>query len=355
MEDTEQGQDTQKMAEKTPWILQWNCRGIRNKMAELKLKLQRMQQNTPIVIILQELDMIQPKITGYRTYQLPTIIYNKKKLDLGQPCGATATFVREDVAQTALDTTHVCNELREVIAVRIRIKKMSYIVTNAYVRPRKKYADDMSWITNLARKKRKKEQLNVAGDFNAWEKTWGYRKNSQRGDSLKEHFKRAQLRPLNKKKSTTRFGNNGRETSPDLTFCSYNARIQWQTLPDPMGSDHFLIKITLAAEMPVTRETKFIQWDCFRMAFEKEDQEQSIESRISTALRASTKIYNVKEEAPDPDIHLLNLWASRLQAQQRYRKNRKNKVLRAKFNAASAKAKRYTIQLKRQNWQIHCQ
>ncbi|KAG0425785.1 hypothetical protein HPB47_027068 [Ixodes persulcatus] len=181
MEDTEQGQDTQKMAEKPPWILQWNCRGMRNKMAELKLKLERMQQDTPIVIILQEVNMIQPKITGYKTYQLPTITYKKKKLDLGQPCGATATFVREDVAQTALDTPHVCNELQEVIAVRIRTKKMSYIVTNAYVRPRKKDADDISWITDLARKKRKKEQLIVAGDFNAWAKTWGYRKNSQRG------------------------------------------------------------------------------------------------------------------------------------------------------------------------------
>ncbi|KAG0425784.1 hypothetical protein HPB47_027067 [Ixodes persulcatus] len=45
-----------------------------------------------------------------------------------------------------------------------------------------------------------------------------------------------------------------------------------------MGSDHFPIKITLAAEKPVTRETKFIQWDCFKMAFEREDQEQSIKS-----------------------------------------------------------------------------
>lgn len=34
-----------------------------------------------------------------------------------------------------------------------------------------------------------------------------------------------------------------------------------------MGSDHFPIKITLTAEKPAMRETRFVEWDRFKGAF----------------------------------------------------------------------------------------
>ncbi|KAM7290292.1 uncharacterized protein ISCGN_026937 [Ixodes scapularis] len=53
------------------------------------------------------------------------------------------------------------------------------------------------------------------------------------------------------------------------------------------------------------------------------------------------------------DNHLLNLWASRLQALQRYRKNR-TLDLKIKLKRAAAKARQYSKQLGSEWWRSHC-
>lgn len=52
----------------------------------------------------------------------------------------------------------------------------------------------------------------------------------------------------------------------------------------------------------------------------------------------STQKYQAKQDDPDPDLHLLNLCAIRLQAQQCYRRN-KDWKLQANFNASTVKIK----------------
>ncbi|KAG0428179.1 hypothetical protein HPB47_024825 [Ixodes persulcatus] len=76
--------------------------------------------------------------------------------------------------------------------------------------------------------------------------------------------------------------------------------------------------------------------------------------KIQLAVEAATGTYQVKEDNPNPDMHLLNLWASRLQAQQRYRKAKYNIRYKIQLNIATAKAKRYTKELQQQIWRRHC-
>ncbi|KAG0413515.1 hypothetical protein HPB47_009347 [Ixodes persulcatus] len=108
-----------------------------------------------------------------------------------------------------------------------------------------------------------------------------------------------------------------------------------------MGSDHLPIQIELAAERnpDARRQSEFIKWDKFRQAFSYLANDGELGFRIMEAPR---------------NLHLLNLWASRLQAQQQYRKNKKDWRFRIKFSEATAKAKRYTNQLKRSRWRKHC-
>ncbi|KAM7305131.1 Salp20-like protein 13 [Ixodes scapularis] len=80
---------------------------------------------------------------GYRTYQNHTLVTKETK---SNSRGAWAAFVRDNIAHTRIDPSHLCNEAREVTAIRIKVKKKSYIVVNTYCRPLVKAANDMSWI-----------------------------------------------------------------------------------------------------------------------------------------------------------------------------------------------------------------
>ncbi|KAH9372786.1 hypothetical protein HPB48_014386 [Haemaphysalis longicornis] len=75
---------------------------------------------------------------------------------------------------------------------------------------------------------------------------------------------------------------------------------------------------------------------------------------IIDGMHAVTETYSLKADSPNPDIHLHNLWASRLQAQERYRKNSKTLELWIKLNKATAATHRYSKKLQRAPWHPHC-
>ncbi|KAH9365968.1 hypothetical protein HPB48_016627 [Haemaphysalis longicornis] len=147
-----------------------------------------------------------------------------------------------------------------------------------------------------------------------------------------------------------------RDTTPDLTWASPNLRGIWQTRPDTLGSDHLPIWITLQAlqAIPEKRQTTFVKWDTFPTVLNETDPADLIYTRIGTALRKATTSVLVKDGAPTPDLHLLNLWASRLQAFQQFRKGGRTPLLRSRLNQATAKARKYSLQLSRDNWHRHC-
>lgn len=59
-------------------------------------------------------------------------------------------------------------------------------------------------------------------------------------------------------------------------------------------------------------------------------------------------------DKPHPDIHLLNLWESRLVALRRYREHGKTHTLRARLNIATMEAKKYCKKLSLERWQDLC-
>ncbi|KAM7312934.1 hypothetical protein ISCGN_009838 [Ixodes scapularis] len=158
---------------------------------------------------------------------------------------------------------------------------------------------------------------------------WGYVRDTPRGVNLARAASEAKLKLLNEYDVCTRIGthNKQHDTSPDLSWASSKLQGTWKVLPDSMGSDHLPIEVTFNAlrrSQAPKRATYIINWDLFREALQKDQREHeqpSLTIRIQAAVGLATKTREIKVGTPTPDLHLLNLWASRLQALQRYRNN----------------------------------
>ncbi|KAM7293571.1 hypothetical protein ISCGN_026701 [Ixodes scapularis] len=158
---------------------------------------------------------------------------------------------------------------------------------------------------------------------------WGYVRDPPKGVNLARAASEAKLKLLNEYDVCTRIGthNKQHDTSPDLSWASSKLQGTWKVLPDSMGSDHLPIEVTFNAlrrSQAPKRATYIINWDLFREALQKDQREHeqpSLTIRIKAAVGLATKTREIKVGTPTPDLHLLNLWASRLQALQRYRNN----------------------------------
>ncbi|KAG0430759.1 hypothetical protein HPB47_022402 [Ixodes persulcatus] len=119
-----------------------------------------------------------------------------------------------------------------------------------------------------------------------------------------------------------------------------------------MGSDHHPIRIDVPLRESPKRPVTFIKWDAFRANMDSL-RDLPLDRRIVEAVNYSKTTYQVKEDTPTPDLHLTNLWASRLSALTTYRTKRtlRRKV---KLNLATARAKRYTLELFRNRWRGLC-
>lgn len=349
-----------KDASPRPWILQWNCRGFANKAAELQLRLQSMGKKRPAVILLQETNSESVKLSGYKTYSAPSIpraIPHKKGTDREETVilGQVAILVDEHVPHAQRESTDLCNEAREVVVVQIKHNKTTLTVASTYIRPAVKRGDDMSRLAQM-KPRHKKEAIIIGGDFNAPHEQWGYKRSHPRGKALKSKSKELGFVSINEPGTPTRIGLHAKQadTTPDLTWATKNVKANWRTMQDAMGSDHLPIKIELPTKDRYKRDAPFIRWDKFRETIQTATSSLPLDQQIQLAIKAATKTYKVKEGTPNPDLHLLNLWAARLQAQQRYRKAKHNVRFKIKLNIATAKAKYYTKELKRQIWRRHC-
>ncbi|KAM7304436.1 hypothetical protein ISCGN_014336 [Ixodes scapularis] len=147
-----------------------------------------------------------------------------------------------------------------------------------------------------------------------------------------------------------------KDTTPDLTWTMGNLTLEWKPWRDTLGSDHYPIELKVAhcAGRKGREMRPIIKWDRFRQIVTQNiGNDRDIEVCIQEALTGSKTQISVKRGSPTPDTHLLNLWASRLQALQKYKKVRTTPQ-KIKLNIATAKATRYSKELGRTRWRAHC-
>ncbi|KAG0415935.1 hypothetical protein HPB47_006877 [Ixodes persulcatus] len=209
-------------------------------------------------------------------------------------------YLRSDWPQYQIDLRRWCTDRQEV-AVRATHPGTPVIFASVYYRP------------GASRKSPRENGLETVN-----------------GPKLLEDMTRFKYTLLNTPGSTTRLGltRRHRHTSPDLTWIyGKTGNLSWHVNIDTWGSDHLPIKIEVDSKTSEKkrRSAHTVNWELYRRHLEN-SQAESFATAMLDALKAATTRSNIPADAPTPDIHLLNLWARKPCALQRYRRGPKTLV-----------------------------
>lgn len=341
---------------KTLDFLQWNCRGLRVRRAELNL---RLQQEPKDALLLQEINGDNIGLRGYRSFTSPSIIHKRGKKETVR--AQVAVYLRKPLPYEQLDTTQWCNQTQEIVAVRTTDNDIKIILISVYYRPALFTNDEHSWLTHFVNTY-PKHHIVIGGDFNAWHADWGQDQPNERGVKIQDEYEKAGLNLLNDPEIKTRLGQGPKQkdTTPDLTLASQKSIITWKCdNNDPWGSDHFPIHITLelGSKLKLKRNSKTIIWDDFRTILNQEYHITNIDELTHAMKEASVKATiqkAVNADGPNPDTHLLSLWRHRQELIDKYRTSRNRKDL-TEANKLAKEAQSYANKLCIDNWNDLCE
>lgn len=99
-------------------VVQWNCRGLRLRAAELNARFHARSQDRPDVLLMQETNTTLTCIRGYAVYSTPTITDKK-----GGAPGKSTIFISHACPHHQIDLSRWCNDEQEVVAIRTEIEK----------------------------------------------------------------------------------------------------------------------------------------------------------------------------------------------------------------------------------------
>lgn len=156
--------DNAKLSTSThPGILQWNCRGLANKIGELKFRVQYGKLRI-WALLLQEHNALHP-LPGFLGYHFPTIPDGRKNATDAHP-GKAAVYVSTQYPHTQIDINAWCNTNQEVVAVHVRLPRGTVILVSIYIRPAPSVHIRLGWFAHL-RRAYPGTPILVGGDFNA--------------------------------------------------------------------------------------------------------------------------------------------------------------------------------------------
>jgi len=235
-------------------LLHWNANGLRAHCSELKNLLATLTP-APDIICIQE-TFLKPKATftlmGY-------CIERRDRLTAGR--GGLATFIRESLPYTVIDTT---TSGVEVLTIEVTATTGVMTISNVYNPPR----NDI----NVAEYQQILGRGNtvVVGDFNSQSTLWGSAQTDRNGEVLEGLLDDYGLVSLNTGDGTF-IKQQGDCSHPDLTIVSGRlaAKSSWTVINDSLGSDHLPILVTLNERMShqpsqrVTWAMKRADWTAF--------------------------------------------------------------------------------------------
>ncbi|KAK8770091.1 hypothetical protein V5799_013445 [Amblyomma americanum] len=277
-----------------------------------------------------------------------------------QENGRTATLISNKVVAIVHDEikdTQIEHVITEIIPKKKRKANSTFIV-NLYSPPSQTKGD---FIRHFAEAKKKAGQnaLVIAGDFNAKSPKWGYPKEDKKGRGICTAAESVGCELLTDENQPTRQGNSASpDTCPDLSFVRGAKNAEWENLLENLGSDHYILRISLTAEQ-VRRKigtARLTDWDAFR-AHCKQLEGGTIESaeNWSQQLRQIQDLYTKEvvrtEQTPEVDKRLLRLWEARRGLTKRWKRQELNRKLKKKIADITRQAEEYTNQLARQGWQ----
>lgn len=111
-------------------ILQWNCRGLKQKREELNL---RLAENPRDALLIQETKCDTISLRGYNKFFTPSIHHKQKGKTVVQ--AQAGIYLDKELPFTQIDTSKWCNASQEVVAVRTEISDKRICLVSTYCRP----------------------------------------------------------------------------------------------------------------------------------------------------------------------------------------------------------------------------
>ncbi|KAH9383664.1 hypothetical protein HPB48_025416 [Haemaphysalis longicornis] len=329
-----------------PVILQWNCRGLSNKLGELKTKIHSGKLQV-WALLLQESNKLCP-LPHFIGYHTPTIQDNRS----GDAPGKATVYIVRSVPQTPINLQKWCNQHQEVVAVLTRPAKTPLLLVSFYERPGRARLN-LGWLHHL-RATYPGTPILIGGDFNAPHTLSGYEHDTKRGIQVHDTFTDMNISLIN---STAPTIPSTRSHAPDLTWWLGHGNPSWNLEPDAWASDHSPISVGLHAKKlkKLRRQVRIVHWDKVRSderAFSLTA--ENLISTLQSVLAACTIHTTVNEDQPTPDMHHLKLWAERCRAELHANRHPTQLYARVTANRIAAQARRYEKQLSRRRWNDWC-
>jgi ribonuclease HI len=278
------------------YIIQWNCRSLIPKLDILKKFL---QENKTDIILFQEtwLKNQTPNIKDYRLISQP---FSSGYQGLALLINNSIYF--EQINSLTLNSI-------EMLAVKVKLGLSFFHIFNIYI-PKPVTSENLLRELHLILQfASTKENVILAGDFNAHHEYWGSHHEDGRGILIKQIFDDYNISLLNTGEATKIKCPGERKSAIDLTFCSTNlcTDFQWKVLEENLGSDHYLISITYTSEIRyVNREPNkklFVNKDIFKSYLNDINPNNfsdftSLYSAIKKSIKKSTKEFNFYQSNP---------------------------------------------------------
>lgn len=322
-------------------ILQWNARGIRSKLPDVKLFL--LKYPIPILAICEAYVKDDFRISGYNIFRC-----------VRSGLSRTILGIRQDIPAARLQGPAVTTA--DYVSCKVRLNNMSLTVASVYIPPSTpaSHRDYRTIFDGL------QTPFLVAGDINAHNQLWGSRRTDRRGELWNDIFDSMNLCLLNDG-SPTFLRRDFSTDVLDVSICSRDiARSSvWTTDVDGRGSDHLPIYITFdgCSPKPRCKSVRLTNWATFRTSCTELLHDgmsaEQLSSAVSDALQSASLTVKV------PSGHLgVNSRVEQLRAQRRRaeRKARRSGLLEDMVSARRC-AKLVREELKaidRHRWRHFC-
>lgn len=251
-----------KLGGKPLRILQWNCRSLAQRKAEL---IQRLKDYAFDVLLLQETRTDDIKLPGLEAHYTPSIkhtaVKKKQKEESGshQVQAQAGIYIDRKLPHVKIDTDRWCNDTQEIIAVRVALESTPkrLLLVSAYIPPAKAY--DLSWIDTL-RREYPMDIIIMGGDLNTHIEPWNDQPIDARTKDLFEILDQTDLSIVNDTSKATRYGTTSKQKDSviDITLMNTIAanKAEWSILEQTWGSDHFPIIVELDIDVKKKKTLK---------------------------------------------------------------------------------------------------
>lgn len=342
-------------------ILQWNCRGIRNKL-EFKQLLADKQYH---IVCIQE-SMLTDKhkytVSGYNT------VRKDRTLSKG---GGLLTLIRSDIKYQTVDLSTYA----EALIVKIISNGKSIHIANTYLPPSTKVnKDSLKPLFEL-------KTCIIAGDLNAKHTLWNSPINDAAGLIIEELINEYNCVVLNNGQSTHTHINKSSviQTHIDVTVTNdltIASKSNWYALNNCMASDHNPILLTINEVDYQPADTaingwnlKKANWDAFTIGLQnihptEEDYDiNELNKHIVDIINqiASTSIPVKKASNINSRIKPLIYWNDDIKTALKERNKSRNYMLRHRnlasiidYKRLKAKAQNIIKKSAKQHWQNYC-